>query len=287
MGLFNSKPKKEDLLEEDLPKRGFFEFLDVYFSRFFKFAGINLLMFGVNIFYLALLFCIAPINADSLSYLIGEIEPDIKIHFDMFIRLAFAFFILIFWGGGPTSAGISYIFRCYAAHEHSWILSDFKDKALENLRQAAVIMIVDIVMLFVLPVAFRFYWMQYTSSGSAMYLVFIGIMIVVCMIYTFMHYYMYQMMVRFECKIKDIYINALILTLVKFPMLVILTIIGLVLFFIPLYFLETYSFLVIGIFLMALIRFIFEFYVSKVIENTIEPEEGKEKIIDHDRKWHK
>lgn len=285
MGLLKNNEK--DLLEEDVQKRGLFLFLDIFFSRFFKFASVNLLMLGVNVFYLALLFFISPINANTFATFLNYGSVSLEVNFDMFIRLAFAVMIIIFWGGGPTSAGIAYIFRCYSAREHSWILSDFKDKALENIGQSLVIMVVDVVSLFILPLAFKFYWAKYIQTSSQMFLVFIGILIVFTVIYTFMHYYMYQMMVRFECKIKDIYKNALILTMIKLPMLILLTVIGLVLFFIPLYFLETYSFIVYGILFMALIRFIFEFYASRVIEDTIEPEAGKEKFIDHDRKWHK
>ena len=94
------------------------------------------------------------------------------------------------------------------------------------------------------------------------------------------------MMVRFECKIKEIYKNALILTVMKFPVLIIVSIIALAFFIIPVYTLELYSFLLFGLVLMSLIRFILEFYASRVIEDVIEPEEGKEKIIDTDRKWH-
>lgn len=285
MGLLKNNEK--ELLEKDVEKRGLFLFFDIYFSRFFKFASVNLLMLGVNVFYIALLFFISPINANTFSGFINYGSVSLEVNFDMFIRLAFAVMIIIFWGGGPTSAGIAYIFRCYSAREHSWILSDFRDKALENIGQSLVIMVVDVISLFILPLAFKFYWAKYIQTSSQIFLVFIGILIVFTVIYTFMHYYMYQMMVRFECKIKDIYKNALILTMIKLPMLILLTIIGFALFFIPLYFLETYSFLVYGILLMALIRFIFEFYASRVIEDTIEPEAGKEKVIDHDRKWHK
>lgn len=290
MGLFgfNSKEKKEDLRAEDLPKRGLFAFLDAYFGRFFKFMGINCLMVGANLIYMVLLCWISPINASTLEFLLGgEVAKNLWVHIDLFARIIFALLVVLFWGSGPMTAGVSYIFRCYASREHAWIMSDFKDKMIENAFQGFILMIVDLAVIILAPLAFRFYGAKFAQSGSPIFLVIIGIMIVVLVIYTFMHYFMYQMMVRFECKIKELYKNAYILTLVKFPMLLFITVIALALFFIPIYYLEIYSLMLFCVVLMSLIRFILEFYASRVIEDTIEPEQGKEKRIDHDRKWHR
>ena len=287
MGLFFKDKEKPDLLEEEMPKRGLFLFLDIFFGRFFKFASVSLLMFGVNVFYAALLFFISPINAQSFAGILSFESVSIEVHYDIMLRLVFALAVILFWGAGPAGAGISYIFRCFASREHAWIISDFREKSLENLKQGAIVMLADIAAVFILPLAFRFYWAQYIEKGSSLFLVFIGILIVFTAIYTFMHYFMYQMMVRFECKIKELYKNSLILTLIRVPVLLIVTVIGAALFLIPLYFLEVYAILVYALLFMALIRFIFEFTASRIIEDTIEPEEGKEKILDPDRKWHK
>lgn len=288
MGLFGKNTnEKKDLLEEEMPKRGFFLFLDIFFSRFFKFSGVSLLMFGVNVFYAALLFVVSPVNAQTFAGIISYESVSIEVHYDILLRLVFAIAVIVFWGAGPAGAGVSYIFRCFSAREHAWIFSDFREKALENLKQGAIVMVTDVIALFVLPLGFRFYWTQYLEKGSEIFLVFTGILIVFTIIYTFMHYFMYQMMVRFECKIKDIYKNSLILTLIRFPLLLIVTLIGAVLFIIPLYFLEVYSIIIYALLFMSLIRFIFEFTASKIIEDTVEPEAGKEKILDPDRKWHK
>ncbi len=287
MGLFSkSEKEKADLMEEELPKRGLFLFLDIFFGRFFKFANVSLLMFGVNIFYMALLFFISPVNAQTFAVILNFESVSIQVHYDIILRAVFAIAVIVFWGAGPAGAGVSYIFRCFSSREHAWILSDFRDKALENIKQGTIAMVIDIVVLFILPLGFRFYWAQYFEKGSPIFLVFIGILVVFTFIYTFMHYFMYQMMVRFECKIKDIYKNSLILTLIRVPALFIVTVIGMVLFLIPLYFLEVYSIIIYAVLFMALIRFIFEFTASRIIEDTIEPEEGKEKILDPDRKWH-
>lgn len=289
MNLFGirSKRQNKDLREEDIPKRGFFVFLDVYFGKFMKFMQVNFLMLGVNLLYLALLFWISPINASTFEAIAGYESVEVRFSFDLLSRILFALFVVLFWGGGPVSAGISYIFRCYASRQHAWIISDFKDKLVENFVQGIIVMLIDVAVLIVFPYAMRFYWAQYVSTQMPFHLVLIGVLCVFLIFYTFMHYFMYQMMVRFECKLKEIYKNALILTVMKFPVLLIVTVIAVSLFIIPAYFLGTYSLLLFMLFLMSLIRFILEFYASRVIEDVIEPEDGKEKIIDHDRKWHR
>ncbi len=282
-----SKEKTKDLLEEDIPKRGFFVFLDVYFGRFLNFIKVNFLMLGANLLYMAILFWLSPINAGTFGNLIANESVEFKLYLDLLSRILFALFVVLFWGGGPVCAGVSYIFRCYASRQHSWIFSDFKDKLVENIVQGLLIVIADIIVIILVPYALRFYWSQYVLTQSSFNLILIGILCVALIFYTFMHYFMYQMMVRFECKLKEIYKNALILTAMKFPVLILVSAIALAIFAIPVYFLGIYGLVLFIILSMSLIRFILEFYASRVIEDVIEPEEGKEKIIDHDRKWHR
>ncbi len=280
MGIFfKSRVPKEDFTEDRIPKRGLFEFLDIYFSRFMKFIGLNFLIVLSNLIYIAVLFFFSPVNAEAF----GLALDGVGIGYDMFFRMLFATSVVLFWGGGPVTAGVSYIFRLYKSREHAWIFSDFKDKTKENFKNALIVMAIDIVVLFLLPLAFRFYWGKYTMTPSPVFLIIMGILIVFTVIYTFMHYYMYQMMVRYECKVKELYKNAYILTIVKFPQLLIMTVISLVIFVVPLYFLDVYGFLVLALLTMSLIRFILEFYASKVIEATVEEAESKEKAIDPDR----
>ena len=143
----------------------------------------------------------------------GNVQGSIMI----LIQLAFSIGVFTFWGSGPATAAYSYITRCFTRGEHTWVLSDGADKFKENFKQGMVVVLIDAVLLVFGLNAILFYHSLYVSTGSMLWMMLLYVMILVLVVYTMMHPYLYQIMVTFECGIGSLYKNALLITLAKLP----------------------------------------------------------------------
>ena len=105
------------------------------------------------------------------------------------------------------------------------------------------------------------------------------IMFSVLTIFIFMHYYIYQIMVTYECKFKDLLKYSLIFAIAKLPMTLLLTVIcggiliggAVLLYGNP--FMYALIFSIIG---LTLTRYPIEFYAARVIEKNIKAEKKKQ-----------
>ncbi len=279
MGLFKidfNKPGK-GVEKEDLQKHRFLIFFDVLFRKFVKFMQLNLLYLVFSLPYLLVLYLFSPLNATALASVefngIGEFVKTFTgesfIGFDLTLRLLFVFGIAVLWGTGPASAGGAYIMRNFAREEHAWVMSDFWDNVKFNFKQSMAVLLIDILVIYVSIVAFNFYSMQYETTPNQIYLIAQGILAFVLMIYTFMHYYIYQLMISYENKLVDLYKNAMLFCIAKFPQNIFFTVIsfGIVLGWFML--LNMYAFVVFVLIFTIVCKFIIEFYTSQVIRTTL------------------
>lgn len=124
---------------------------------------------------------------------------------DILLRAIFSFIFLIFVGQGPTTAGITYLLRSYAKEECVFFFTEWWQHTKSNFRQALLIWLFDIIIVGLLVTAFVFY-----ASRTDILSIFAGVVALVVVIYLFMHFYIYQLMITFENKIKDIYKNSFI-----------------------------------------------------------------------------
>ncbi len=229
MGLFGGGYTKEGPgVDKDAPKkRGIFLYAELFVRKFWKIIQSNLLYSMVSLPMLVLMFCtsffmIMPAMEGTITAIaetVGYNTGELAVHFS----IIFAFGMTTLWGSGPASAGLAYILRCFAREEHAWIWSDFKDKFKSNLKQSAVVIIVDLAVLFLVINAVYFYSAQFRSTGNTMWFVMTYIILLLFVLYTFMHFYIYQIMVTFECTIVQLYRNALIFAFAKLPMNLLLT----------------------------------------------------------------
>lgn len=112
---------------------------------------------------------------------------------------------------GPATCAMTYILRNYAREEHAFILSDFLEHFKKNFKQGLIFGIIDFVIYYLIFFAFNFY-------SKTDYLLFLKyFMIVVFAIYTIMRFYIYPMIITFHLSLKQIFNNALIFSLAKFP----------------------------------------------------------------------
>lgn len=290
MGLFSfnySKPGPG--VEKDAPKKkGIFLYFELYFRKFWKMIQANLLYFACSIpmlivfFLFYWIFLMPYLSAPIQEMVVGAAtetmdEATLSATYLYMFGTVFSVMMLILWGSGPASAPYAYIMRCFTREEHAWLWSDFKDKFKENFKQAIVVSLIDIVVLFLATTAIRFYFVMYRDSHSALYLVLCSLVCIISLLYTFMHYYIYQLMVTFESTLRQLYRNAFILAIGFFPMNLLLTVIsaGVTLFVFTMLN-PAFSLLLTAIFWVSAFRYPIDFYTSRLIQRKLIPEQTKE-----------
>lgn len=254
-------------------KKGFFRFWEIIFEKFGKLLGLNTIHAILSIVYLVILFVIAPVSDTWLTQLAQDASKDpeavqmIAFTFTTMMRAIFAVGIFMLWGSGPSSAAYAYISRCFVRRDPVWIISDGKDKIKENFKQSIIVAVIDIAVLFLSFNAMLFYNGMFTRSGNIFFMMLTSLMVMMFIVYTWMHFYIYQLMVTFECSLKQLYKNALIFAVAALPMNLFLTILALVVLASLFFFLNPFFAVIIDLILLPmLMRFPIEFYAARKIK---------------------
>ncbi len=237
MGIFTrsfDKPGKGVDLNAP-PKRSFFRFWDIFGRKFTHFVRVNLVYVLTSIptfllvFFLTGLVSSAILEVPSLQSLLQNLAQQTAenmgdsnlvtqqlnqmiVMVDLFMRFVLTYLFVILWGMGPATAGLTYVLRNFAREEHAWIWSDFKDALKSNFKQSAIVFFIDLVVFVLFYVAFAFYLQMSGFLGAMRYVI-----VVIAIIYTMMHFYLYPMMVTFQLSLKDLYRNALLFAIGKLP----------------------------------------------------------------------
>lgn len=209
---------------------------------------------------------------DTVNNVLATLNIDDETSHTAFLMFSSFLTMSIFalWGSGPASASFSYITRCFTREEHAWIFSDFFKIFKENFKQAIIVVVIDFVFLFVMVNAISFYWNSYIQNNQLLFALLVYVCCMVMIIYTFMHFYIYQMMITFECKIGQLYKNALLLALGKAPMNLILSAISVGLMFILFNFVNpVFATAICFVVFSGLVRFPIEFYSARVIKKLV------------------
>ena len=117
--------------------------------------------------------------------------------------------------------------------------------------------------------AVYFYYSLYISSHSLIWLLLSYIILMLFVVYSMMHPYIYQIMITFECKIGTLYKNAIFITLAKLPVNILIFIISLAVIFILFNINPLIASLLIAVFALCLIAYPGHFYAARVIERSI------------------
>lgn len=261
MGLFFNYDKPGKGIDKDAPKKwGPFLFLELLGRKLGILIKSNLMYFIVSIpVFFAYHFLIFTLLSSNASY-----------GLDMVSQVAgmLAVIVVILWGTGPISCGYTYILRNSAREEHVWIVSDFFGKSKENFKKGIVFLLVDFAVFVFGITAIVFYWGMAVKSAVYLYLMFVAIMAM--LIYTFMHFYMYQFTVTFDNKIGEIYKNSLIMALANLPMNLLLTVIVIVCSYFVLGMLSLFGMALVSlVFWISLMRFTIDFYSARTIKRKL------------------
>ena len=225
---FNHMKSGKGVDKRDPNKKRIAIFFEIFFRKFWGLCKANLLYviccipaFVIMLFVSGILTSgitdyFTPIIAQSFSngpadVLSSVVELQVAL-FDMVLRTFVALLFMVFFGAGPVTAGFTYILRNYAREEHVWLISDMWQRTKSNFGQALIVWVTDVLAFVVLTLAFKFYL---SISGPMSYLA--GLIGFIAIVFIMMHFYIYQLMVTFELKLKDLYKNALLLVFAEVP----------------------------------------------------------------------
>ncbi len=221
----DSKPGR-GVSKNEPEKRRFFLFFEILFAKFIKLVQLNLIFTIAIIPLLIGLFFSFDFNKevtsfnDFFSMQLFTFAPD----YISLIILALSVFIT-----GPSTAGAVFVLRNMQRREHTWVWSDFWDQFKKNYWKGVSVGALDLVVYVMLYIAFGFYMFvmptEFAQIGTLMPNLAGGVVILVTIIYTWMHFYLYTMMVTFDLKLKPLFKNSFIFAIAKLPLNILITVI--------------------------------------------------------------
>ncbi len=124
---------------------------------------------------------------------------------------------------GPFTAGVTYVTRNWARDQHSFVWSDFWDAVKGNWKQALVVSLISGLMPLLLYISYVFYGQM--SQESFFYLIPMCIVFMVAIIWKLSEMVVYTLMVTYELKLKDLLKNAILMTMAKLPLAILIKLI--------------------------------------------------------------
>lgn len=105
---------------------------------------------------------------------------------------------------GLANVGITNVTRNLARDKHSFMLSDFFETIKKNWRQGLVVGIINTVVFAIMLLSIRFY----AKSEGMMGIFGLGVSIMGIVVFTIMNFYIYTLMITFNFKLKQLYVNS-------------------------------------------------------------------------------
>ncbi|MBR4720314.1 MAG: hypothetical protein IK057_00990 [Clostridia bacterium] len=254
MGLFFNYNKEGPGVDKDAPKKkGIALYIELFFRKFWLLIRANMLYFAVS------LPVIAVYNMIIIAYL-----PDND--FKLQISLILTAIITVLWGTGPVTGGYVYLLRNFAREEHVWLRSDFFEKSRETFKLGIIVLLCDLAVL-VFGINAAIFYSGLMKEGAAVAKYAFVMVIFGFAIYTFMHYYVYELYLTFDNKTGKTLKNALIMSMAMLPANLIFTISIIVLTFLVFGVLAPLFTIVLFLsFWISLMRFPIDFYVARMLK---------------------
>ncbi|MEI6603538.1 MAG: hypothetical protein WCL54_08640 [Clostridia bacterium] len=106
---------------------------------------------------------------------------------------------------GPVHAGFSFVLRNFSRQRHAYVWWDFKDHALENLKQGFIVTFFNIIVIFLLGLAINTYAQFSAYSSNILTYAAIGFVTIALFIFLSINLYIYPLMISYDMKIKELY----------------------------------------------------------------------------------
>lgn len=198
MGIFSNNYMKEGPgVDKNGPKKKrFFYFFELFFRKFWKLIGLNL-VFSV--------FCVPA--AMALVFMLNNWTRANVSGMVMLLGI----FLLACLPIGPAMAGVTYILRNFVQERPVFMLSDFWDALKSNLKQSIAIFYLDLIVTGVSTISFIWYFSNAGISWAMMLPLALCIMVEIILM--FMRFYTYLMVVTVDLPLKHIVKNAAIFSI--------------------------------------------------------------------------
>jgi len=274
MRLFNyDKPGKG--VDVNAPeKKGFFRFWEMFFEKFTNHLGASFIHAIASLPFLAIFFFvslfIAPINTLENTLTNGITDANMLVYISLEIRFSFIGLIYLLWGCGPATAAYSYICKCLTLRRPVWIISDGWDILKSNFKQSILVAILNIVMIILGFTAFSFYGSMYIKSHSMLFLAARALIFIMIVIYTWMQFYVYQVMTTLELKFKHVLKNSLIYSIASLPFNLVFSILSVAVVFVCFTFFHPVFALILVLWIAPLFsRLPIEFHGARLLKKAI------------------
>ena len=262
-------------------KKGFFRFWEMFFEKFTKHLGASFMHAITSLPFLVILFFIAPVNGLTD----GITDAAMLVNTDMTLRFLFVSLVYILWGCGPATAAYAYICKCFTLRKPVWIISDGWDTFKSNFKQSMLVAILDIAMILLGFTAFSFYGSMYAKSQSMLFLFARVLIFIMLVTYTWMQFYIYQMMTTLELKFKHVLKNSFIYSISSLPFNIVLSIISTALVVVCFsFFHPIFAFILVLWIVPLLSRLPIEFHGARLLRKAISTFEERADQKDTDTK---
>ncbi|MDO5397364.1 MAG: hypothetical protein Q4G33_05485 [bacterium] len=279
-GLASGMMKDGKGVDKNAPKKkGFFLFWDIVWHKLGKFIQANVLYSLLSLLWIAFLYVIAPVRLEWVQSIVGNGEgAEYQVQAMVFgLREMFTLIMFNLWGNPLLATSYAYITRCFTRGEPVWIWSDGWDVFKDNFKKSIALFFIDAAVIIMGINAIYFYYVQYISTGGYMWLFVCGLFCALMFIYTIMHYYIYQIMITFECTLGQLFKNSILCSIAHLPVAVLHTVISAGLIILLSFAVYPGIVIVFNILVgLCVTRYPMEFYAARVIKKMINQQEKNE-----------
>lgn len=227
MGLFSSYFNKPGPgVDKDAPEKlRIWQFFEIFWGQLSKLSLMNIIYFVATIPLLLGLFLCFELRIDApLFVAVRQINGVAVMDIVGLICLVISVFVTF-----PATLGFTFVMRNIQRREHAWIWHDFIKHTKANYKKGVINGIVVLLGYYLLFNAHAMYYSHAVFSSGYINSFLSLLMVVFIVAFTWAQFYINTMIVTFDLKLRDIYRNALIFTISKVPLNILITIICLVL----------------------------------------------------------
>lgn len=199
MGLFNNYESAGPGIAKNAPKKkGVALFFDIFFRKFWQITGLNMLLF---------IFFIPVLAALPVIYYIEQPEVSLAV-----LAILFVIFTVNI---GPAIAGMTKVIRLFILERHSFVARDFFRGYRHNFKKAAVIGIVDVIVMISVIAGYNVYPDMAAYYDNKLLYVPLVISFSVAIVVMMMNYYIFLMLTSTDLSLKNLIKNSFALAFVS------------------------------------------------------------------------